>query len=266
MTDHLEFRSDERGGVVVMRDGHPQSYVDPDDPGLLVFEYVQHFATVLDLLPEGRLAVTHIGGAGLTLPRYVQHTRPGSPQIVLEPDAPLTDAVRRELPLPRGHRIRVRPVAGQDGLADLTDGAADAIAIDAFDAGMVPVPLVTTAAFAAYRRILAGHGVLLANIADRPDRKFLASVIATATTHFEHVLVITTTEVMKRKRFGNYVVVASAAPLPIDLLRRAIARAAFPTSLVDAAQTASWGRQGRVIDTADAIAPPPPDPGNFRLR
>ncbi|MBA2696071.1 MAG: hypothetical protein H0U62_09605, partial [Actinobacteria bacterium] len=104
-----------------MAGGHPQSHVQPDDPTLLVFEYVQHLAMVLDTLPPGRLGVTHVGGAGLTLARYVEHTRPGSPQIVLEPDAALTELVRREVPLPRGHRIRVRPVDGRTGVAALKD-------------------------------------------------------------------------------------------------------------------------------------------------
>lgn len=266
MRDHLGFHTDERGGVLVMRDGHPQSYVDPDDPGLLAFEYMQHFAIVLGLLPAGPLAVTHIGGAGLTLARYLHHTRPGSPQIVLEPDADLTDAVRRELPLPRGHRIRVRPVKGEDGFTGLKDGTADAVVVDAFEDGRVPVPLVTTAAFASYRRVLRADGMLLANIADRPDRNFLADVIASAATQFDHISLITTTEVVKRKRFGNYVLVASGATLPIDRLRREIARAAFPTTLVDPASAAAWGRAGRPIDDSGAVAPPPPDPGSFRVR
>ncbi|WP_194092442.1 spermidine synthase [Ornithinimicrobium flavum] len=108
---------DERGGATVVRDGFPQSYVDPDDPLLLVFEYVEQFALVLQALrPDpAPLAVTHVGGAGMTLARWLHRTHPGSPQIVLEPDVALTELVRRELPLPRGHRIRVRPVTGQRG-------------------------------------------------------------------------------------------------------------------------------------------------------
>ena len=46
---------------------------------------------LLDALPAGPVAVSHVGGAAMTLPRYVAHTRPGSPQIVLEPDAALTE-------------------------------------------------------------------------------------------------------------------------------------------------------------------------------
>ena len=105
----VELVRDERGGVTVLVDGTPQSHVQPDDPELLVFEYVQQFALVLGTRPPAPpqpLAVTHVGGAGLTLPRWVEATRPGSPQIVLEPDVALTELVRAQLPLPRRHRIR----------------------------------------------------------------------------------------------------------------------------------------------------------------
>ena len=39
---HVTLDWDERGGVTVHMDGSPQSHVQPDDPTLLVFEYVQH--------------------------------------------------------------------------------------------------------------------------------------------------------------------------------------------------------------------------------
>src|SRR3954466_15255853 len=70
------------GGTMLVMDDVRQSYVDLDDPTYLDFEYVQYFASVLVTLPPGPLAVTHIGGGGLTLPRYLQACRPGSPQIV----------------------------------------------------------------------------------------------------------------------------------------------------------------------------------------
>src|SRR6476659_3335720 len=89
--------------VTVVLDGQPQSAVDLDDPQRLDFEYVQHLALCIETLaPNGLLRVTHVGGAGLTLARWLPHVRPRSPQVVLEPDAALTEAVRRELPLPAG--------------------------------------------------------------------------------------------------------------------------------------------------------------------
>ncbi|MBC9955736.1 spermidine synthase [Yimella sp. cx-51] len=267
MSANIELQTDERGGVLVLRDGHPQSYVDPNDPGLLTFEYIQHFALVLDLLPPGPLAVTHVGGAGLTLARYLQHTRAGSPQIVLEPDEQLTAAVRQNLPLPRGHRIRVRPVDGFTGLQCLAEGSADVIVIDAFDNGRVPGDLVTTVALQRCSQVLKPDGVLLFNIADRPDRQFLNRVLAGAAKEFSTLTVLTTSEVLRKKRFGNYVLAATNGTLPDAELRRQVAAADFPTRLVPPGETAAWARSARPISSADEdAAPAPSETSQLRFR
>lgn len=258
---------DEHGGVTVVRGGHAQSYVAPDDPGLLVFEYVQHLALVLDAVPAGRLGVTHVGGAGLTLPRYVEHTRPGSTQIVLEPDAATTELVRRELPLPRGHRIRVRPVDGATGLAALRDDAADVVVVDAFDGeGRVPAELVTAQAFGDCARVLKPGGLLLMNLADEPGLRWAHRVAATAAEVLPHQAMLIATDVAKGKRYGNVVLVASDDALDqLDLPRRA-ARAPFPTTLLQGGElrrasgyTVGFGAHGHT-------SPAPPDPGEWRLR
>lgn len=252
-------------------DGHPQSYVDLADPELLAFEYVQHLAACLDVLEPGapqRLAVTHVGGAALTLPRYVEQTRPRSPQIVLEPDADLTAAVRERLPLPRGHRIRVRPQAGRAGLAELADGSADAVVLDAFAAGRVPADLTTQEALAQCARILHPTGVWLANLPDEPGRRYVARVAAAA----EHAglhrqLYVATLDVHKGRGFGNTVLVASAAPLPVAALQRALARSPFPTGVADEVQSARHRLGARPATDADpALSPAPPDPGRWRAR
>ena len=180
----------ERDGslVTVVLDGQPQSAVDLDDPTRLDFEYVQHFALVIDALaPSGPLRVTHVGGAGLTLARWVNHLRDGSPQIVLEPDAVLTDAVRRELPLPRGHRIRVRPVDGLTGIGAVRDASADVVVLDAYAGGQVPAELGTVEWFAELRRVLAPGGLVLANVADEPGMRYAARVAAGAREALGHV-------------------------------------------------------------------------------
>ena len=73
-----------------------QSYVDLDDPLRLEFDYLQRMADVVDCAAEpGRpLRVVHVGGAAMTLARYIAATRPQSAQLVLEPDAELTAFVR----------------------------------------------------------------------------------------------------------------------------------------------------------------------------
>lgn len=258
---------DEGGGVTVMRDGQPQSHVQLDDPALLAFEYIQHFSLVTDLLPPGPVAVTHIGGAGLTFARYLQQVRPGSPQIVLEPDAALTEAVRRELPLPRGHRIRVRATDGRTGLKALRDNSAAFVVLDAYDDGRVPADLTSPDAWSDIARVLQPAGILAANIADEPDRRYLARVLATLASELPHRLVVATHDVLKKKRFGNYVIVASTAPLDTVTLRRSAARSPYPTGVWDEHQTAALGRSGAPFTAADtAPSPAPPQLGRWRVR
>jgi spermidine synthase len=265
----IEFVPDDdgRGGVTVMMDGSPQSHVDLADPGNLGFEYIAHFAAVIDTLPAGPLGITHIGGAGLTLARYVNAERPGSPQIVLEPNAELTDRVRRELPLPRQHRIRVRPVDGLTGIAQLADASADVVVLDAYAGGRIPCELTTVEFLTDAARVLRPGGTMLLNIADEPHKAFLRRVYAGLVTVFGHVAIIGTHEVLKGKRFGNTVAVASRVPLDLAALRRQVAKSSFPTGLRDGSQLArEFAGSAAFTMTDSAQSPPPPPVKGWRLR
>jgi hypothetical protein len=263
-----EIIPDGHAGAIVMRDGQPQSHVNLADPQDLGFEYVALMATALDayaaaLGPPATL--THVGGAGLTLPRWVQHRWPGTPQVVLEPDVALTELVRRELPLPRGHRIRVRAIDGRTGMSALADGSATAIAVDAYAAGRVPADLATASWWADVARVLAPDGLLVANLADEPDRRWTGRVLAgVGAAGLNEVDLLGTHDVLKGRRFGNLVLVARRpGVLAHDDLARAVARGTLP------AGTRRPGRAayGKAFSDHDAEAsPPPPDLGRWRLR
>jgi len=258
---------DGRGGVTVMMDGSPQSHVDLADPHNLGFEYIAHFAAVIDTLPAGPLAITHVGGAGLTLARYVNAERPGSPQIVLEPNVELTELVRRDLPLPRQHRIRVRPLDGLTGIAQLADASADVVVLDAYADGRVPGELGTVEFLTDVSRVVRPSGTMLLNLADEPGKAYVRRVYAGLVTAFGHVALIGTHDVLKGKRFGNSVAVASSRPLDIAALRRQVARSPFPTGLRDGIQLARQFAGSAAFTTADsAQSPPPPPVKGWRLR
>jgi spermidine synthase len=261
--DHDEF-----GGSTVSIDGYPQSYVSADDPQLLVFGYVQHLAAVLDTLPEGPLAVTHVGGAGMTLPRYLNHTRPGSPQIVLEPDEALTERVRRELPLPRGHWIRVRAQTGRQGVAQLKDESADAVVVDAFAQNQVPADLTSAEWFRDVGRVLRPAGILLMNTADDVDHRHVARVHAGLAQALPHTLAVASADIWKRRRFGNLVLVGSREPLVAAEVVRTVARTAFGGRVVAGPELFRTLGSARAFSDADAVpSPAPPTPPDaWRLR
>lgn len=270
-TTRVQLRAD-ADGVTVLVDGHPQSHVCLRDPGLLAFEYMQHLGLAVQMVrppAPAPLRVTHVGGAGLTLARWVQHTRPGSTQVVLEPDAELTALVRDALPLPRGHRIRVRPVGGTEGIGALGDSSADVIILDAYAAGRVPAELTTTEWFAEAARVLDADGLLAANLADEPGLGYAARVLASIEDSggFAETAVIAAHEVWKGRRFGNLVVVAGRHGLDIAALLRAAAGAPTPTGVRHGQPLRAMWRSARVRTAADpAQSPVPPDPGRWRVR
>ena len=122
---------------LLLVDGVPQSYVDLDDPAHLDFTYAQVIAAVIDYpFPMGqRLTTIHVGGAGLTLPRWLPRpgrlasARPGTGRG-------LTAVVRERLPL-QGQR-HPRASGAPHGLATRADASADLVVLDAYDGGRVP--------------------------------------------------------------------------------------------------------------------------------
>ncbi|WP_288819581.1 spermidine synthase [uncultured Micrococcus sp.] len=94
-------------GVELAIGGAVQSHVDPDDPRLVRYEYLRRIATVFDVAgaPGAPLRTLHLGAGALTLPRYLQATRPGSEQLVVDLDRELVDFVVGALPLPAGTRL-----------------------------------------------------------------------------------------------------------------------------------------------------------------
>jgi spermidine synthase len=253
------------GGTMLVMDDVRQSYVDIDDPTYLDFEYIQYFASVLETLPDGPLAVTHIGGGALTMPRYLQASRPGSPQIVLEPDTELTELVRTRLPLPRQHRIRIRPQDGRAGVRELADASADVVLLDAYADGRVPASLTTLEFLTDVRRVLRPDGLFLANLVDEPGLRYIARVLAGLWRVFDDVAMVSSNDVLKGRRFGN-VVLAASSELDVERLSQQIARQPFPAGVRDREQLAL--RYGSFRPWTDADCAPSPEPARegWRVR
>ncbi|WP_427885193.1 spermidine synthase [Kribbella sp. GL6] len=217
----------EQDGTFVLRvDGSPQSQVDLADPSHLSFEYMRRIGDVVDAIAPRRqpIAVVHVGGAALSLPRYVAVTRPRSRQIVLEPDEDLTDFVREALPLPKRSGIKVRPVTGRAGITELYDDSTDVLILDAFEHEAVPANLVTAEFFAECARVLRPTGVLVANLIDgQAGLPFIRRTAATVLAAIGPGAVLAERKILRGKGFGNVILVASRHPLPdlVDAGRRA---------------------------------------------
>ncbi|MGW8376798.1 fused MFS/spermidine synthase [Streptomyces sp. ODS28] len=244
-------------------DGAPQSYVDLDEPTYLEFEYVRRIAHALDTVAgEGEpVDALHLGGGALTLPRYVAATRPGSRQRVAEYDGELLDMVAEHLPLPHGAEVALEARDARAVLESADAGSADVIVADVFAGSRVPAHLTTLTCVHAAARALRPGGVYAANLADAAPFSFLGPQLATVGAVFPEVCLIAEPAVLRGRRFGNAVLLASRAPLPLDGLARRCAADAFPARVVsDPAELRRiTGDAAPVRDEGAASSPEPPE-------
>jgi spermidine synthase len=250
-------------------DGVPQSGVDLADPGYLEFEYVRRIGHAADLaFPAAEpLRALHLGGGALTLPRYLAHTRPGSRQLVAEIDDALTDLVRGHLPLPAGHRIRVRAADARAVTESVREASYDLVIADVFAGAVTPAHL-TTAEFAAVTaRALRPGGVYAVNVAAgqmpapgegtlraaRPPYGTLdvaRSAVATIRSVYKETCMIAEASVLRGRRRGNLVILASDQPLPEAALGRAAAGDPFPARIVSGGDLARFTAGAAVVTDA----------------
>ncbi|CAM5607163.1 hypothetical protein STENM223S_07646 [Streptomyces tendae] len=176
-----EVVTDPAGGRTLVLDGVRHSYVDADDPAHLEFTYVKAVASVADTaFPKGGpLTAHHLGGGGLTLPRYLAATRPGTRSTVSEIDDGVVRIDRERLGLRPQSGVDVRTEDGRLGLARLDPGSLDLVVGDAFGGVSVPWHLTTVQALRDVHRALKKDGLYAANVIDHGRLAFARAQVAT---------------------------------------------------------------------------------------
>ena len=276
-TEHPQVRLDHGGiagivpseftsGFELIVDGTPQSHVDLDDPTHLHFEYIVRMGAVIDQLSPGPLTAVHLGAGALTIPRYIDATRPGSRQQVIELEAPLAQLVREQLPLPKGAPIRIRIGDAREGVAKLPSAlqaSCDLVVSDVYSGAQTPAHLTSIEFYRELAELLAPGGVLLVNVADGPGLAFARRQAATIADVLPEIGILADTQVLKGRRFGNLVIAASAAPLPTEWLPRILAAGPHPAKIAQGAEVDAFIQGARIVTDADAVASPRPDASLF---
>ena len=252
------------GSFQLVVDGTPQSHVNVDHPEQLFFEYIQRIGHVIDLLGEEREPITavHLGAGALTLPRYVEATRPGSRQQVVEIESDLIDLVRAELPWDKRANLRVRHGDAREVLAKLPaglHGSVDLVVIDIFSGARTPKHVTSREFFALAAPLLSPRGVVAVNVADGPGLAFARGQAATLSDVFEHVIGFAETQVLKGRRFGNIVFIAAHTPIDLTWIPRLLANGPHPAKVIEGAELKAF-MAGSLVAT-DATSTPSPLPG-----
>ena len=259
------------GAFTLTVDGTPQSHVNLDDPAELFFEYVQRMGHVIDQLgmPGEPITAVHLGAGALTLPRYVEATRPGSRQQVIELESDLVDFVRAELPWSKKASIRVRHGDAREVLGKLPaglHGTVDLVVVDVFSGARTPAHVTSLEFYTLAVELLSPRGIIVANVADGPGLAFARSAAATLSTAIGNVAVLAETQILKGKRFGNLVMVGSASELPFEWMPRLLAAGPHPSKVVMGPELREFIAGAPVVTDGTAIPSPPPTKSIFQVR
>ena len=211
-------------GRVLLLDTLRHSYVDLDDPAYLEFEYVRAIASVADASfpADEPLSALHVGGGGLTLPRYLAEVRPGTTSRVVEVDPGVVDIDREQLGLETSGALRVDVADGRVGLTEEPAGERDLVVGDAFGGLSVPWQLTTREALELVDRALADDGVYAVNLIDNPPLGFVRAELATLRDVFDHVVLLARIPVLTGEDGGNVIAVASQQPLDTAAIEAAM--------------------------------------------
>lgn len=259
------------GAYTLTVDGTPQSHVNLDDPSELFFEYVQRMGHVIDQIgmPGQPITAVHLGAGALTLPRYVEATRPGSRQQVVEIESDLVDLVRAELPWSKQASIRVRHGDAREVMEKLPPGlrgTVDLLVVDVFSGARTPAHVTSIEFYRAAVSLLSPTGIVLANVADGPGLAFARGQAATMQAAIGHVAALAETQILKGRRFGNIVLVGSSTALPFEWMPRLLAAGPHPSKVVSGPELKAFIAGAAIVTDATAIQSPPPSKNIFQVR
>jgi hypothetical protein len=258
------------GAFILEVDGTPQSHVFIDDPGELFFEYIRRIGHVLDQVSEPGQPITavHLGGGALTLPRYIEATRPGSRQQVIELEQDLIDFVREHLPLQRNANIRIRYGDARDVMGKLPTGLhgnVDVVIVDVFSGARTPAHVTSVEFYAEAAKLLSPQGVLIVNVADGPGLAFARGQAATLQAVLPNVIALAETQVLKGRRFGNVVLVGSGDDSIGHWLPRLLAGGPHPAKAVEGAEMKQFIANAPIVLDSTAIPSPTPNKTLFQI-
>jgi spermidine synthase len=103
-------------------------------------------------------------------------------------------------------------------LRDVATRSTDLVIGDAFGGQAVPWHLTTREFLVDIERVLHDDGVYAINLIDQPPLGFARAQVATLRDVFAHVAVIAPSARIAGAEGGNFVLVASNAPLPLDAI------------------------------------------------
>ncbi|MBI2832388.1 MAG: fused MFS/spermidine synthase [Chloroflexi bacterium] len=191
------------------------SYVIPDDPTFLKYDYLKTFEEIVRYTTARtgnfRPRLLHLGGGGYSFPRYMETIYPGSVNEVVEIDPAVTEVAYEELGLPLNTTVRTYTQDARLFLIQRKAGEKYDIVIgDVFNDFSTPYHLTTLEFDRLVKANMATDGLYLVNIIDDYSKgRYMPSFIHTLRQVFRYVYVFSAAGRLDNAGIGTFVIVAS---------------------------------------------------------
>ena len=247
-TGEVELRADRyvTGAWEVLVNGVPSSHIALD-PAQLEYEYMRWIAAIATrhieaFLNVDRLRITHLGGGACSLARFFVDRYPRSRNTVVEIDGDLALLVRQWFALPRSPQLKIRVGDAFAVSQSFLPASRDVVIRDVFHEAVTPDSLSSPEFFAQVAQSLAPGGIYIANCGDHSDLRLAKSELQNMATVFNNIAVIADPAMLKGRRYGNIILIASDSALPLiddSSLAKQLLGGAVPAQYKDDA----WSRR-----------------------
>ncbi|GAB3284494.1 fused MFS/spermidine synthase [Sinomonas notoginsengisoli] len=233
---HASVEPDEivAGAYILSIAGAEQSHVDLAHPEHVFYAYLRRMANVVDLIaPHGEpIRALHLGAGALTLARYIESTRPGSPQTAVELERELLDFVLEQLPLPPSTDLYAHLGDARWELPAVSArGPFDVIVLDIFYGPDAPQHIAHRDFYAEASALLSPHGAVLVNIGDDPPLTLVRSQLTAMRSVFDHVAALAEPDMFTGRFPGNVVAMGVQGSWPDGWTSALPAAGPHPTQL-----------------------------------
>lgn len=256
-TGYAEIKPDSfhDNGYYLYVNGVPSSHVLLGEPDYLDFAYMRWFAASIEEFVRahswdtGRLRITHLGGAGCSMARYLAWRWPKTRHTVVELDTSLGEQVRNWFDIPRAPTVKIRPGEAAEATANFRPASRDIIIRDVFSGDTTPRSLTSTEFYQHAHQALIPGGLFVANCGARHGAAEVQEEVSGLDRFFRQVALISDAGTLQGRSGGNIVLLASDSELPqagtpiYDQMRSALIRGAMPAKYLDAAQTQQWAQE-----------------------
>lgn len=209
-------RHEKYSGWTLVIDGFYHSNLDLDGEPKLNFDYAKRVAYLADHFFDvgAPISVLHLGGGALSIPRYLEATRPNSKQVVVEVEEDVVTFVEEHFPLPSDTNIELiyADAANIGTLLGPTPPAFDLIICDVYMGYLAPTERKAVEFYASLQNLLSENGVVVVNAVDAlaTQEEFALQHFDYAKEVFERVAVLADVEDLEEGRKTNILIVAGS--------------------------------------------------------